>query len=222
MESVTDHTTPQDAAAQDPSARNATDRHATDQDATATEQQGVGGPVSSYMKGSVANMLRSLLAIGAIMALFIVVAPRLQPDHSGVDVQETARQVVQTTGLAISAPQGLGDDWVATQAQYRMSTDNLMTWHAGYETPSGDFVALNEAEDATDDWVAAQVNQADSVGSTEVEGETWEQYAREGARIQRSLVRPAGDGGLTTVVTGNASWQQLAQFVAALEPVSGS
>lgn len=193
----------------------------TQQATEPSEQHGAAGPVSSYLKGSVANMLRSLLAIGAIMALFVVVAPRLQPDHSGVDVQETARQVAQTTGWAVSAPQGLGEDWVETAAQYRMSTDNLMTWHLGYETPSGDFIALNETQDATDDWVATQVNQAPGVGETDVAGDTWQQYAREGARVQRSLVRPGEDGQLTTVVTGNAPWAQLAEFVAALEPVSG-
>ena len=40
------------------------------------------------------NGAKTALLFGAIMALFIVVAPRLQPDHSGVDVQETARQVL--------------------------------------------------------------------------------------------------------------------------------
>lgn len=200
-----------------------TPAHATAQQTTLPPAQtGSGGTVSSYMKGSVANMLRSLLAIGAIMALFMIVAPRLQPDHSGVDVQETAVQVAQSTGLAVSAPQDLGEDWVETRAEYRRSTDNLMTWHAGFETPSGEFIALNETQDATAAWVATQVNQAPVVGETEVEGEQWQQYAREGSRVQRSLVRLGDAGQLTSVVTGNASWEQLAEFVAALEPVRGS
>lgn len=183
--------------------------------------QGSRGPVSSYMTGSVANMLRSLLAIGAIMALFMIVAPRLQPDHSGVDVQQTAEQVAQTTGRAVSAPQDLGEGWVETRAEYRMSTDSLMTWHAGFETPAGEFVALNETQDATAAWVSTQVNDAPLVGETEIEGEQWQQYAREGSRIQRSFVRLAPDGELITVVTGNAPWERLTEFVAALEPVSG-
>ena len=180
-----------------------------------------GGAVSSYMQGSVANMLRSLLVIGAIMALFVIVAPRLQPDHSGIDVQETAEQVAQTTGLAVSAPKDLGEDWVETRAEYRMSAQGVMTWHAGFETPDGKFVALNEAEDASDEWISSQVNEAPAVGTTEIDGETWQQYAREGSRLQRSLVRAAEDGGLISVVTGNASWEQLESFAAALEPVTG-
>lgn len=207
MGRVTDQPTPQNATAQ--------------QSTLPPDQPGSRGPVSSYMQGSVANMLRSLLAIGAIMALFMIVAPRLQPDHSGVDVQETAQQVAQTTGLEVSAPRELGEDWVETRAEYRMSAAGLMTWHAGFETPSGAFVALNETQDATDDWLATQVNQAPGVGETEIAGERWQQYAREGSRIQRSLVRVGADGQPTTVVTGNASWEQLAEFVAALEPVSG-
>jgi len=173
------------------------------------------------MQGSVANMLRSRLLVGAIIALFVIVAPGLQPDHSGVDVQETAEQVAQTTGLAVSAPKDLGDDWVESRAEYRMSAQGLMTWHAGFETPDGKFVALNEADDASDEWIAGQVNEAPAVGTTEIEGETWRQYAREGSRLQRSLVRTAENGGLTSVVTGNASWEQLESFAAALEPVTG-
>mgnify|MGYP001249932016 CR=1 FL=1 len=185
-----------------------------------SDGKGSGGVVSSYMKGSVSNMLRSLLAIGAVMALFVIVAPRLQPDHSGVDVQQTAEQVAQTAGLEVSAPQDLGEEWVETRAEYRMSTDDLMTWHAGFETPAGEFVALNETQDATPAWVATQVNQAPLVGESEIAGAQWQRYAREGSRIQRSFVRLGADGELTTVVTGNASWDELSEFVAALEPVS--
>lgn len=173
--------------------------------------------MSSYAQGSVANMLRSLLVIGAIMALLVVMFPRIQPAAPDVDVLETAQQVEQSTGWAISAPRDLPDGWVATRAQYLRSTDSLMTWRAGYQTPEGDYVALQETVDATDAWVAQQVNRSPLVGQVEVAGTSWDQYDRDG-KIQRSLVRRGGSGEITTVITGTASWEELQVLAESLAP----
>lgn len=177
---------------------------------------------SSYMSGSVSNMIRSVVVIAAIMGLFMVMAPRLQPDHSGVDVAETAQQLHSSTGLAVSVPTDLPQGWVATRAEYRRGADNLMTWHALFETPDGDVVALNQALDASEAWVNQSVNRTELTGEREVAGTTWQEYTREGTMPQRSLVDLGEDGELTTVVTGDAPWGAVETFVAALTPVSDS
>lgn len=176
--------------------------------------------VSAYAAGSVANMLRSMLVIAAIMALFIIMFPRIQPDHSGVDVTETARQIQESTGVQISAPSDLPDGWVATRAEYRRGVDGLMTWHAGFEAPGGGFVALNETVDATDAWVTSTVNETERIGEREIAAQTWQQHSREGTRPQRSLVDRGASGELTTVVTGSASWEELQVFVESLAPAA--
>jgi hypothetical protein len=163
-------------------------------------------------------MLRSLLVIGAIMALLVVMFPRIQPTTPDVDVLETAQQVEQSTGWPVSAPRDLPDGWVATRAQYVRSTDGLMTWRAGYQTPEGDYAALQETVDATDAWVAQQVNRSPRVGQVEVAGASWDQYDRN-AKIQRSLVRRGSTGEITTVVTGTASWEELRILAESLAPV---
>lgn len=177
---------------------------------------------SAYMSGSVSNMIRSVVVIVAIMGLFMVMAPRLQPDHSDVDAVETAQQLHDSTGLAVSVPTGLPDGWVATRAEYRRGAANVMTWHALYETPDGDAVSLNQALDATDAWVTQTVNRTERTGEREAAGVTWEEYTREGTMPQRSLVERGEAGELTTVVTGDAPWEQLETFVAALTPTDGS
>lgn len=177
---------------------------------------------SAYMSGSVANMIRSVVVIVAIMALFMVMAPRLQPDHSRVDTVETAQQLHDSTGLAVSVPTGLPDGWVATRAEYRRGADRLMTWHALYETPDGDVVALNQALDATDVWIDQTVNRTEATGERDVAGTTWQEYTREGTMPQRSLVERGAEGRLATVVTGDAPWEMLEVFVAALTPVTGT
>lgn len=166
-------------------------------------------------------MIRSLVVIAAIMALMMIMYPRIQPDYSGVDVAETARQLEESTGLPVTAPTGLPDGWVETRAEYRRGSDGLMTWHAGFETPGGEFVALNQALDATDTWVASQVNRTARVGEQEVAGKTWQRHERLDSSPQRSFVHRGGSGELTTVVTGSTDWDQLEQFVESLAPAAG-
>lgn len=191
--------------------------------ATEPERVGVRQQVSSYAQGSVANMLRSILVIGAIMALFVILVPRLQPDHSGVDVVETARQLQESAGLPVSAPADLPDGWVATRAEYRRGADDLMTWHALYETPSGGVVALNQTAAATDTWVRQTVNRTERTGEVDLDGTTWQQHEREGTRPQRSFVDQRDGDLLSTVVTGDAPWDDLETFVRSLRPAgSGS
>lgn len=178
----------------------------------------VRGPVSSYAQGSLANMLRSLLVIAAIMAVLVLMFPRVQPESPDINVLETAQQVEESTGWAISAPRDLPEEWMPTRAQYLRSTDGLMTWQAAFQTPAGDFASLQETVDATDAWVTAQVNRSPRAGELEVAGETWERYDRDG-KVQRSLVRRGSSGEVTTIVTGTASWEELQLLVEALEPV---
>ena len=177
--------------------------------------------VSAYTQGSVANMVRSLLVIGAIMAVLALMFPRVQPEVPDIDVTETAQQVEQSTGWPISAPRDLPEGWTPTRAQYLRSTDGLMTWQAAYETPAGDYAAVQETVDATDAWVTQQVNRSPRVGEVEIAGSSWEQYDRSG-KVQRSLVRRGGPGEVTTVVTGTASWEELRSFVESLAPVTGT
>lgn len=179
------------------------------------------GAVSAYAQGSVANMLRSLLVIGAIMAVLVLMFPRVTPEAPDIDVLETAQQVEGSTGWQVSAPRDLPEGWVPTRAQYLRSTDGLMSWQAAYQTPEGDFVALQETVDATDEWVTRQVNRSPRVGRVEVAGVEWDQYNRDG-KVQRSLVRRGGEGELTTVVTGTASWAEIEVLVESLTPVTGS
>jgi hypothetical protein len=96
-----------------------------------------------------------------------------------------------------------------------------MTWQAAYETPAGDYAAVQETVDATDAWVTQQVNRSPRVGEVEIAGSSWEQYDRSG-KVQRSLVRRGGPGEVTTVVTGTASWEELRSFVESLAPVTGT
>jgi hypothetical protein len=185
------------------------------------------GPVSTqapsrYTSGSVGNMIRSLVVIGALMALVILIVPRVNSvSQPPVDVAGSARSVAGETKWPIEIPVGLPDGWRATSVRYVRSTDGVMTWHAGYTTPDNQSVAIEQALSPTVGWVRAEVNRAAVVGTVDAGGRTWTKYVRED-KVQNSLVNNAATPGkdLTTIITGTGTFEQLQQFADKLAVVT--
>lgn len=176
---------------------------------------------SSYANGSVANMLRSLLVICAILAVAFLGVGRVNSvTPQTVDDRVAAQGVADRTGRAVAVPDGLGDGWTATSARYVRSTDGLMMWHAGYTTPDGRHVAVQQVVGATDNWVSAQTIDPPPGGVwTDADGRRWERLERVD-KDQRSLLdRPTDPKAVTTLVTGTASYEQLERFAEALTDV---
>ncbi len=177
-------------------------------------------PRSSYANGSVANMLRSLLVIGALVALLVAIVPRVNSvSQPPVDVAGASVEIAAQSGWAIDRPEGLPDGWKATSVRFVRSTDGLMTWHAGYQSPTGNYVAIEQTKDATEAWVSAQTNRAPRTGEVQAAGRTWGTYVRTG-KVQNSLVdHPTTTGALTTIVTGTGTFEELTAFAETLRPV---
>lgn len=177
-------------------------------------------PRSSYASGSVANMARSLLVVGGLVAVLIALVPRVSNvSQPPVDVPAAAIGVVRETGWPISQPEGLPEGWKATSVRYVRSTDSLMTWHAGYQSPAGNYVALEQTRGATNGWVEAQTNRARVTGEVDAAGKTWVKYERT-PKIQRSLLwRAPSEAEVTTLITGTGTFEELSAFATALRPV---
>ncbi|HSF97459.1 MAG TPA: DUF4245 domain-containing protein [Ornithinibacter sp.] len=178
-------------------------------------------PRSRYSMGSAKNLVYSLAAVLAMVAVLVLIVPRVS-SVSGppVDVHATAVDVQQRTGWPIVEPVGLPEGWNATSARYTVTTGGFPTWHAGYQTPSGTYVAVEQTMDPTRAWIESQTNRAPSVGTLEAGGRTWTMYERD-TKVQNSLVdAPEGEGVLTTLITGTATFEEMAQFVETLEPVT--
>lgn len=177
-------------------------------------------PKSRYSMGSTPNMLRSLLVIGGLVALLWFMTPRVNTLNGPVvDVHSTALDVVEQSGWPISEAVDLPEGWTTTSARYVRGTDKLMTWHAGYQAPSGNYVAVEQTKDATREWVDAQVNRARRTGELEAGGVTWTKYER-GGKVQNSLVdRRTEPGQLTTLLTGTGTFEELKVVAEHLEPV---
>jgi hypothetical protein len=180
-------------------------------------------PRSRYATGTAANMIRSLLAIGAVLAVFFFLVPRVSSvSQPPVDVESAAKNVVRTTGWAISVPRGLPDGWQASAARYVRSTDGLMTWHAGYVSPAGHYVALEQTRGATRGWIEAQTNRAARVGELTAAGRTWVKFNRD-TKVQRSLLdQPSDPRALATLITGDGTFEELTVLIDHLHVVSTS
>ena len=136
-----------------------------------------------------------------------------------VDVRASAAVVQEQSGWPIVVAADLPDGWRETSARFVRTTDGVRTWHAGYQTPRGTYVAVEQAQDPTRGWLAAQTNRAPREGELEAAGRTWTKYVRD-TKTQNSLYTDDGPGGLATLVTGTASFEEMAEFIGYLEPVA--
>ena len=178
-------------------------------------------PASRYSLGSARNLVLSLLIVLGMVAVLILVVPRVN-SVSGppVDIRATAADVSARTGWPIVTAVGLPEGWTETSARYVRVTDGFMTWHAGYQTPDGTYVAVEQTLDPNRAWVEAQTNRAPRTGTLEAGGRTWTKLERD-TKVQNSLLDdPETTGDLTTLITGTASFEEMAELVTYLEPVT--
>jgi len=164
-------------------------------------------------------MAISMVVILGVVFVWLAMVPRPnQISQPPVDVTSAARQVRRDIGWPISQPQP-PQGWYPTSVRFVRSTDGLMTWHAGYLTTAGSYVAIEQTRGATMRWVEAQTNRGRADGTQQAGGRSWDRVNRTD-KVQRSLVdRGESDKDLTTILTGTATWAELGTFADSLQPV---
>ncbi|MGL5865566.1 MAG: DUF4245 domain-containing protein [Dermatophilaceae bacterium] len=178
-------------------------------------------PRSRYSLGSAKNLVYSMLAVVGMTAVLVLVVPRVN-SVSGppVDVAATAAQVQRDTGWPIVTAEGLPEGWRETSARYSRTAEEVMAWHAGYQTPEGTYIAVEQARDPAPGWLSAQTNRAPREGTLQIGGRAWLKLVRD-TKTQNSLVaEPSAPGELTTLVTGTASFDEMSEFIGYLRPVA--
>lgn len=192
-----------------------TERHENPSPAEMAAQQGVPARgASHYAKGTSANMIRSMAVIIAItLALFFVAGRPNSRTPQSVDVPGSAQYRADEAGQPFAYPDNLPEGWVATSVRYVRSKGGVMVWNAGYATPDGEYVSIQQALDPDAELIRVQTNGAAPDGTlTTKDGRDWVKRDREG-KVQRSLVYdPKSPRELTTLVTGTGSWEQLEDF----------
>ncbi|MGW1765770.1 DUF4245 domain-containing protein [Streptomyces sp. NPDC002073] len=172
------------------------------------------------MKGkqTVQDMVRSLVVIGAIVALIYVVIPHddeADPTRV-VDYRVELLTARRAAPYPLAAPVGLSDEWRATSVSYERR--NADSWHLGYLDPNDQYIAVEQSTDPSVDAYVRKVSQraAETPATQEAGDLTWQRW--EGPKY-RALVRK--EQGVTTVVTGTASYERLGEMAASLEMKKG-
>jgi hypothetical protein len=174
--------------------------------------------------GNLHSMVISMVVILAAVLAWVAMVPRVHEiSQPAVDVTSVVKQFRQETGWAISQP-ALSAGWEATNVRFAASGDGFRTWHAGYLSPDGNYVSIDQTDvsGATDNWVSARTANGQAEGTLSAAGTTWHKFSSHDT-VQRSLVsRGSGAHGLTTVLSGTAPYTELVQFADALQPAPAS
>jgi hypothetical protein len=170
--------------------------------------------LTSGMAGMTLAML-ACLAVG----LLIVITPRRNHDAMPhVDYSGDLTGLVATAPYQVLAPEGLPRQWNSTSSRLTGKAGGPVSWHLGYNTPSDQYAALeesNETPDGAGHFIDRMTSQGHPDGTAQVAGATWAKTFRPDKK-QRSLVRRLP--GVTIVLTGTASYDELAVLAGALKP----
>ncbi|MCQ0023898.1 DUF4245 domain-containing protein [Streptomyces somaliensis DSM 40738] len=110
----------------------------------------------------------------------------------------------------VAAPRDLGAGWRPTSVSY--DREGADAWHLGFLTPEREYVAVEQSTDSPVEHAVRVTHDARDTGRVQrVGGRTWERW--EGPKYDALVLR--GEG-VTTVVTGTASFERLGQMAAAL------
>jgi hypothetical protein len=189
-----------------------------------------------------------VLILVAVLA-WVAMVPRVrQVSQPAVDVTSVAAQVRRETGWAISQPR-LPSGWKATNVRFTQVAGGARTWHAGYLSPDGQYLSIDQTSAAgtTGDWISAMTTHGQADGTVSAAGATWLRLssrdivqrslllkgsplngsaskgsASKGSMPQASVANGLDAVGLTTVLSGTASYAQLVKFAEALQPVPAS
>lgn len=163
---------------------------------------------------TVRNMVLSLGACGLVVGALFLVSPHKEGDPvKRVQYELTFQQASRVAPYQLLAPQGLAERWRATSVDFSGFDPSKTEWHIGFINPKDKYAAVEQTNGFTDELVRDKGKRGKPVGSVNVAGEQWKSY--DGPKY-RSLVRV--DNGITTMVTGNASVEDLTVLAASLRP----
>jgi len=172
---------------------------------------------------SAANMIRSLGPLVVICLLIVAWVTFRQPDVDPVrqvDPSSTLQLAAARAGYPLVAPAGLPDGYRVTSARTDAGgadAGDPVTLELGYVTPSEEFAGFVVSDDARADAVTGVLAGAEEEGTVDVDGQSWTRSTTE--RGETALWREAA--GVTVLVTGSATDDELTEVAGAVAPYPG-
>ena len=163
---------------------------------------------------TVGDMVRSLavviVLVGVIVALNVAEQP--EPVLRDVDYPAAVALARQQATYDVLGPDPVPDGWRVSSARTERDGSGV-AWHVGLVTRRGEYAAVEQSDGDRRDFVERFVPDSRAEGTARVAGRTWTKRA--GASTgDRALVLQVG--GVTTLVTGSASWPELRTLAASL------
>jgi hypothetical protein len=154
------------------------------------------------------SLLVLLVPVLLLIGGYQIISGRTQPLPTD---PEEALAAGERAGIAVVAPEGLGEDWVPISAVFQR--EPAATVRIGYVTPSGDSLQLLQTLAPADQVLTRELPEPRQPGGEiELGGVTWQQYR--GGAGQQAVVWLEPDR--TVVVYGTAAIPELHTFAAAL------
>jgi cytoskeletal protein RodZ len=178
-------------------------------------------------KQTFANMLRSLVPL-VLIILGVVwwttfrqsadVEPVKQIDPS-TTVQLAANRADYPLLVPTDLPRGYRPTSARTDAGNAGEGDPV-TLEIGYVTPSDEFAQYVVSDDPRDDAVTSLLGDATAAGSVQIAGDTWTRATRLHEQDEETVLSRTVDG-VTVVVSGSASDEELETVAGSVQPYSG-
>jgi hypothetical protein len=157
---------------------------------------------------TVNNLVYSLLATLALVAVIILMVPRATPaPHVDVDYAAIAAQGQGSEPDPLATPK-LPSTWTSNSAQLRTgSADNIDAWYIGFITPSEQYIGFTQGFTANDTWLSQLLENTAASGAVMIDGVNWTVYdnrdsSKDVGNVRYALTTTAGSS--TYVLLGTA------------------
>lgn len=192
--------------------------------ATVTREEAQDGPIvvspsvyrrlTSGLPGFIVAMMSCMVIVGMV----ILLTPRRnQGAIPRVEYLGDLNAMQVVAPYTPQAPEGLSPQWYPTSSRLSGKTGGPVSWHLGYYTPQKQYAALeqsNEPAGGPGGYVDRMTSQGRADGTVQIAGVAWDRALRKD-KDQRSLIRHLP--GMTIVVTGTASYDELAVLAGSLK-----
>jgi hypothetical protein len=178
--------------------------------------------VRRRQRQTVKNLVGSLLASLAVVAVIVLLVPRSdRPIERDIDVPAVAAQAQVGIEQRLAVPE-LPEGWRSNAAELRDDrSDGVTAWYAGYLTPSDEYAGMYQGLDANPTWTADLLANTIATGVTTIDGVEWTVYdnretTAEVGNARYGLVTEAGDS--TFVLLGTAGPDEFETLARAIAP----
>ncbi|TAM68360.1 MAG: DUF4245 domain-containing protein [Microbacteriaceae bacterium] len=157
---------------------------------------------------TVNNLVYSLLATLAIVAVIILMVPRATNlTQTDVDFAAVAATGQGSEPDPLAVPK-LSKAWTSNSAELRTGDGNgVDSWYIGLITPSRQYIGFTQGFNANDTWLSQLLEDTAGTGATTIDGVTWTVYdnrnsAKDVGNVEYALT--AESGASTYVLLGTA------------------